>query len=58
MGERGLEKLQRERVVKVWRCLCVGEIGVMWGPASGYDDHVSVAAANGFVLFDFVAVAS
>jgi len=34
----------------------VGETGVV--SASGYDAPVSVAAANGFILFGFVAVAS
>jgi hypothetical protein len=34
----------------------VGETGVV--SASGYDARVNVAAANGFILFGFVAVAS
>jgi len=44
-----------QEVVKE-RCRCVGETGVV--SASGYDAPVSVAAANGFILFGFVAVAS
>ena len=52
------EELQGEEVVKVWRRRRrrVGAIGVV--STSGYDALVSVAAANGFILFGFVAVAS
>ena len=50
------EKLQGEDVVKERRRRYVGETGVV--SASGYDALVSVAAANGFILFGFVAVAS
>lgn len=41
--------------MKERRRRCVGETGVS---ASGYDARVIVAAANGFILFGFVAVAS
>lgn len=50
------EKLQGEDVVKERRRRCVGETGVV--SAWGYDALVSVASANGFILFGFVAVAS
>jgi hypothetical protein len=51
------EKLQEEDIVKERRRRrCVGETGVV--SASGYDALVSVAAANGFILLGFVAVAS
>jgi len=54
--KRAPEKLQGEEVVQERRRRCVGETGVV--SASGYDACVSVAAANGFILFGFVAVAS
>jgi hypothetical protein len=49
------EKLRGEEVVKERRRRCVGETVVY---LSGYDARVSVAAANGFILFGFVAEAS
>ena len=50
------QKMQGEEIVKERRRHCVGETGVV--SAAGYDARVSVAAANGFILFDLVAVAS
>jgi hypothetical protein len=50
------EKLQGEEVVKERRRRRVGETGVV--SAAGRDARVSVATANGFILFGLVAVAS